>query len=721
MSTTTDVIQKKLGYVEQNELNADMLDAITKKGADCKLDRVLREGANPNAIGVRWSGEKDFSKDPPLICALYSDNWYAVNELLKKNADPFVESHKGIPAIFIAIAKGNSKIVNTMLVKAPSLINVTYDGWTLLHLSIFFLTPHSVIYDGEFESEEIKSALFKNYDFDYYSPKLPINPVIKYKGLQKIISMLLSQSPSMINALGKNGVTPLDIIKNPTKFRTFIQMFNSIAPLDFVQNPEKFKILFQNIRESLGTDHEPTSKVALLTFEITLCNRYYTEPYTATIEYDFTELQLLFTKVEKTHASTHLGLGTQLSTMQGQMEHLQGKLTKVETETKFLMTPKTQRVEWNNWIALPGHENLAKFYHTIVTKFENTIMSFKSVDGGQITPKEGKVAAINSVIGAIGDVVSISPFVGAACEKFIKWGISKTLEKVDESRELNTANQVGKITWRDVEKDGPILARMLTVAFAQQLLKLPTPEEAEKKAKLNIVKNGISKLNALILKGQFISSAEIEAMVAMTWVVELLYDTPDIGKQVQEKGLANVFFAEIVGREPPGTLTKFWQSVTKTFGGITTKSGETWHPEDMYALTGMRTEDDCFYTLPKCKQEKYGWRLVTLQSISELKVTQTKTPTNLPPEYLLKLKIPQSLQLRTLPFNPSSEDNSLDLPMPTLPANGNSNGHANGNGNVTPLTFSGSRQPSPQIGKPLPPLPSLKSSNTLFGVTTQKN
>ncbi len=268
------------------------------------------------------------------------------------------------------------------------------------------------------------------------------------------------------------------------------------------------------------------------------------------------------------------------------------------------------------------------------------------------------------------------------------------LKKIDEGRELNTAKQVGKINYTDVLKEGPILARMLTAAFAQQLLELPTPKEAQETAQCSSVKKGLHQLNALVLKGQFIPPAEVEAMVAMTWVVEFLYETPNIAEQIREKGLATVFFTAIIGQNPPERVNAFWSTFSKKMGGISTKSGEAWNSEDMYVYTGIRTQEGNFCVHAKSKPDTYGWRLITVPILTELtrqfELTPVPKPNKLPPAYLRELKIPQSPYAKKLTHdsassNDSSTDNSLHLPMPPVSTT-----------QPTPLSF---RKPDLKEGK----------------------
>lgn len=100
------------------------------------------------------------------------------------------------------------------------------------------------------------------------------------------------------------------------------------------------------------------------------------------------------------------------------------------------------------------------------------------------------------------------------------------------------------------------LARTLTEAYTQQLLMLETPQVAE--AKQGDLQRKVQKAKNKLLKASFISPAEQVATFVMLWIVDQLYEAPEIAQAVKVRGLDSVLFSCIVQRDPSPKLNTFW-------------------------------------------------------------------------------------------------------------------------------------------------------------------
>lgn len=706
---TKEVIQE----TKIKELNLHLIFAIYQHD-DEGVKNAIKDGADIDVSDAVDEDKKPVA--PPIHAAINIHNLTALRILLKQGASVATLNARRVPALTRAVVEGSFDMVQEMLLYGAD--PNTYHGRSVLSSAIVDLPSLAVIKYSTWSTPTLKQKLLDWYEqkgeFSTQNPYIgvPFPPQsvplrASYQGMQEIVSLLLSKGAHFWIP-NDNNITILDFLGDPVKYKTEV-----IRPdVRFIDSVDK-DILTCEVDVNNRNNSAPSIKI-IVDYDLREIRKRIHTFSDLTSRHARVDVQMLSNglnskisdHIHDQYSQTALQLGTQLQTVQQTLQSENSKmkeeLSVVQTKTNFLYQPKVEKFQYSSWLNEPGHENLELFNRIIITKLENIFISFKAVDGDQITPKAGKVAAIKGVVEAVGDAISIAPLVGTACEKLIKWSILKSLQKIDESRQMNTANQAAKLLTLEelIKKEGLILAKKLTIAFAQPLLGLATLEEAKKY--INPLKNGLNKVKNILLKDVVIAPAEQEALMLMTWVIELLYESPKIAERVKQEGLAEVLFSEIIEQAPPNNIKQFWQSVTEKFGGVCTKSGQFWHPENMVECTGIRTEKGEYFTHEKSKPETYGWRLVTtIDEIKSLQLKQTlkqvEVPVNPPASALLALKIPHPPRIRTLPFNPLYDDN-----------NNNNNGthaHSAVNGTVT-FSYNQRQQALPSINPDYNTLPS---------------
>ncbi len=357
-------------------------------------------------------------------------------------------------------------------------------------------------------------------------------------------------------------------------------------------------------------------------------------------------LQETLQKEISTRESEYALLKQQQEAFQKQIEDLRTSLTQKSSmdqesiqstlrilQEQLLAVQTKQEVLWNEHEAktqkrealrrFQSHPNLLLFYRTVHIKLEEIFISFKTVAGGFVEPVEGNVAIAKSIFDALGDTVSIVPIVGAAVDKFLKWTVSKGLEKIDSARQKNTARNASElVTLSELKKYTESIARQLTERYADQLVeRLATPEEEQ--AATHQLKQALDKTKAMVLKGSFASSAKQLAAFGVLWMIDQLYDAANIDVS---KELDKVLLSVISQKKPPNKIKEFWQEITKNLDiGIRSKNGDLWHPEAVYTLPGLKVGDK-YYSNGTLQPTIYGWRLGTLQEVQALGLRLAQVP-----------------------------------------------------------------------------------------------
>ena len=277
-----------------------------------------------------------------------------------------------------------------------------------------------------------------------------------------------------------------------------------------------------------------------------------------------------------------------------------------------------------------GHPNLILFYRTLQIRIEEVFIGFKTVASGFVSPVAGNTATAATIVGCLGDVAGMIPIVGAAIDKVCGW-TSKVLIKVDNKRQSSAAiNASALVTLSEVQKYAESIARQLTECYAEQLILLASPDEAE--VFDNSLQKGVKKAKELVLKAQSLPPAKQLAAFALVWIIDKLYEAEKIK---QSEDLDTLLISQVTEQTPPIKIKEFWSSITVKLGleGVRNKKGEVWHPEQVFILPGIKIkslEDEGFqyYSGKTVQPEKFGWRVGTLKTVKSLKLKATQPPLN---------------------------------------------------------------------------------------------
>ncbi len=653
------VEQIMLGHQKQNKLDARLLDCMgAAHPSETSIDRLLREGANPNAIGVTWDEEKEPSKDFPLIWAINKQNEYAVQELIKKGADVCASDYRKIPAISLAVLVGNEKVVNMLLTHEPKLIDVVFNGRTLLHLALIQLTSYSIINHGECESKDIYDILLKRFQRDfsgYYPPKVPDNLVINYKGNKSLISLLLNKKPNMVSAIDNNGMTPLDIVTNPITWKHIFYDANGQRTIRCITLPS-----------------DPNTH--LLTFLITLSDILVGDKYPATLNFDFTDLRLLFQKVQQTllSASTQQEhhVMQRLETVQRQLDNVSGvvqNVTEVVQDVRKVGNYDRKDAIESFTAALKTHQNAEEAYKRIQIALEAIRTGALAVASGRVTVGEGRLSIVASALGLGESLVKSIPIIGEIASVILKLGSAGT-KKLDEIRQTNLSKNIAAMaTNKEAKNIFESVARKLTEAYFEQFEKIATKELA--KAKMGTGAQAVKKVKGKMLNSRFISPTEQVIAFAIIWMVdEVFNEANNLDEKIAEVGLEAMLLNVITQRKSAEKLRTFWNQVTEklTINAIQTMSGETWHPCDFWTMPGIAVplENNTGYKYfmgNKNDPRRYGWRLGNLQDVAALELRDTQNAG------MFSQHMPLQIQQKQLALK-SSAPSALPYVYPSTPA-----------------------------------------------------
>jgi len=276
-----------------------------------------------------------------------------------------------------------------------------------------------------------------------------------------------------------------------------------------------------------------------------------------------------------------------------------------------------------------SHPNLLIFYRTVHIKLEAIFLSFKAVAGGFVDPVEGNFAVAKSVFDTIGDAVTVAPIIGNLIQQTLKWTICKGLSKIDKSRQNNIAkNASDLVTLSEVTKYAESIARKLTERYAEQLQLLMTPEEEHSKSKLS---QGKQKMEKTLFKKQIAPGSKQLAAFAVLAMVDKLYDAQTFEGQDLEKILLSVLIpkSSLSGFEKIKSKIKhFWEKLCKEVGieALKTKSGKSWHPDEVFTKPGIRTDKNEYYDGKEMDSKQFGWRLGTLEEANLMSLKQNLSP-----------------------------------------------------------------------------------------------
>ncbi len=318
--------------------------------------------------------------------------------------------------------------------------------------------------------------------------------------------------------------------------------------------------------------------------------------------------------------------GIEQQKIQTNLQTLQEQLLDVQTKQDILWNEYEIKAQKREALKrFKRHPNLLLFYRTVHIKLEEIFISFKAIAGGFVNPVDGKVAIAKSIFDSLGDAASIAPIIGTAIEKSLKWSVSKGLEKLDSTRQKNIAKNASElVTLSEVKKYAESIARQLTERYADQLQLLATPEQ--EKAEAHKLKQALTKMKEVALKNSYAPPAKQLAAFGVLWITDQLCDATAIDTS---KELDEALLLMISQKTPPYKLKEFWQTITTKLRieEIHSKSGETWHPEAVYTLPGIRTTDNEYYSAETLQPLRYGWRLGTAQEAAALSLKQVAAPT----------------------------------------------------------------------------------------------
>jgi hypothetical protein len=262
MARSAKQMQESLRTAEaQNAVNARLLSAIFKQDKPA-FQQALREGANPNAVGIirtlRGGRPSKPSVNPPLISAIFVGEIDFVRALIAAGADVTLEGESGSP-IFLAISMGYHDMVEAILQKDPGII-VSAGGnlvmTAILSFSPMALLKHSSLKDSDYD------ALRAYYLGERTTPPDTGEMLLNYAGNIDIIRVLLEYPTARPKILGETelkagSVTPWDLVHNPRPYiedflDEYINTSGTLRCLTQPDDPEPGVLVFEVQFNPLG-------------------------------------------------------------------------------------------------------------------------------------------------------------------------------------------------------------------------------------------------------------------------------------------------------------------------------------------------------------------------------------------------------------------------------------------------------------------------------------
>lgn len=617
---------QKRTAAEQNDLNRRLLDAVFDYKQPALL-AALKDGADPNAVGVTWPNDPEPSVNPPLVSAIYGENFEAFQTLIRAGANVGALDHKGEFGIVRAVRSGHDKMVEALLTAKRSLIDAGGIN-NLLYLAICSLGSYGILQNSTGVNAAAEAQL--NILFDYHMEQmdpgvsLPKDPVVlDYKGNLDLVKTLLHYAPQHVIAKVKEGFSPLEVVQNPKKYAKEFWDCEGV----------------RTIRCLPFEDAYPER----LTFELTLCVRG-GDPDThfkAIVRYDFTELRRLLESYAPNHAlaANVEHQKVRLQAVEQDLSAAQQQLTLVD---KHLLAPLQEQERFEAWLAMhaaEGHKNLKVFYDTLYTRLGILVHGLTTIasDMAAVNLNDRHMGLLREVVGGLSALVKVAAIVpGAVATAAV---IERGVKTVAERRQVNAARRIIESLGHEPQAALRTFARELTQAYTQQLLALAEPEVAE--AQQSAPRKMFQKAKQRVLESDFESPAARVAAFALLWVVHRLHE-PDLREAIDKDGLASVLLSTIIQKEPPKKLkdSDAKKRIKEVLGdGLPMKQGEPCDPLDLFTRTGIcvRERDGMgirYYTNKDRKPEKLGYCLVPealQQTIPGLKLLPANKVSNLEP------------------------------------------------------------------------------------------
>lgn len=261
---------------------------------DNNLDKAIAQiGIDVNCNNTEFP----FDGDGFLIRAIRTNYPYAVKKLIEHNANVNVATHKGIPAIVLAVEGGDKNIVKLLLTKQPELAKtpVRYaegGSTTLLDVILRSFSSNSLLEHGDWHNETIRKKVFQEYNEGHSLVILEFSPpeysIIRYRGNFDVAELLLEYYPEAIDIRNANGYTPWELVNTPRKFK---RMFSNACNNDDLHCITK------------DTDPNPDE---IVFDDVALANRNGQFPSMVTVVYDLSGLKNVLEKAKKAPADHKL-------------------------------------------------------------------------------------------------------------------------------------------------------------------------------------------------------------------------------------------------------------------------------------------------------------------------------------------------------------------------------------------------------------------------------
>lgn len=311
--------------------------------------------------------------------------------------------------------------------------------------------------------------------------------------------------------------------------------------------------------------------------------------------------------------------------LEEEQRQLKERMAVVEAQVSILMNERyvkdQKRAAIKQFLSDP---NLLLCYRTVQIKLEELFISFKAVAGGFVPTVGGDLAIYQTLLGVIGDHATIVPIIGDAAQKILNIG-GMAIGHVDGKRQVNTAlNASELVTLSEMKKLAESVARRLTENYAEQLQLLATSEQ-EEAFQSSLQKKG-DQVKEKIFKEIHCPPAKKFAAFGFFWIFEELRNIHQQDLKTEE--LDNLLIAAICQKTPPETIKRFWQEITKKLHleGVVDKTGKIMLPEELYTLSGIKTDKGEYYSGPRQKPEIYGWRIGTHEDVRKLGFNKVPVP-----------------------------------------------------------------------------------------------
>ena len=587
-----DVLIKASAQVNQTDKNDNTpLHMAAYNDNTAAIEALVKAGAQVN--------QTNKSGETPLLMAAYYGHIPAIEALVKVGAQVNQTDKNDNTPLFHAAENGRKSAISLLLKAAADVNYLTHAGKTALdiakekgHAEIVKLLLQHNAKEGAVIKKDKELAQKQSIDPAFTKPQEP--PTIIDILHNQITS---TKQPLPSGSKQKQSTTPQEQ-KAAVEFMT--QALKQLKDLkkenddlkaiafDDIQSKSKnmraeLQKQFDKQTEEMGELKEDKEKfearMAQLEAEL---KKKATLPEQATIRADLCELK------------------DQLENITMQLEILSNESDAKKQKKKSLMK-------------FQDNPNLLDFYLTVQIRLEEVFISFKTVAGGFVDPTQGKLGIAASVAQIFGDHAEIVPIIGSIIGKFLKWG-GQVAAKVDNIRQKNSAMNASRlVTLSEVSKYAENTARQLTECYEEQLRSLATPEEAQDFE--NDLKKRIKSAKKQILKSVSLSPAKQMAAFGVVWMVEQLMDAHNMNSKEE---LDKVLVSYVLEQQPPQQMKQMWQEVTAKlgFGGLITKGGVTWSPEQAYTMPGIKVKTKKgdafqFYYGKVLQPDKFGWRIGT--------------------------------------------------------------------------------------------------------------